>query len=148
MDLLNNAERNEARLAIKDVADTFHKIPVTYKVASVSLDRWQENRDKVGQIYVIPGRIEYGVRENDRFSAETSGDEDKATIQITFNVDDLTDLGLWDDVNNVARLNGASDEISFNGKSYRATTPPIYDGYLDRKPMLCLIYVDPNAPLT
>lgn len=147
MDLLTNGDRNEIRAALKDVADTFHKTTVTFKLATVSLDRWQEDRPKIGTTVAVPAFLTYGTRENDRFVADSTGDEDKATVQIMMNTDDLIALNIWDSTNHVAKINGASDEVTFSGRSYRIEAI-VYDGYVDARPVLCYVYVDPKPRLS
>lgn len=148
-DLLSNSERAEARTAFRDIADTFYKTPITYKLFSASLDRFNEDRqDDIFVTHNLLGFLEYSSVQDDRIVYLTTGaNESKAAIRITFNNDILDGLGLWNATLNLPKFNQATDKLFVRGREYVITLIAL-DGPLEDKNVLTYIFAEPKPQQT
>ncbi|MCB9047613.1 MAG: hypothetical protein H6550_15880 [Chitinophagales bacterium] len=146
-DLLTPSDRAEIRAALRDVSDTFNKTTITYKKWVGRATRFSSG-DSTYTDYSILALVEYGNLESGRFiiqeSVNDSGKLNSASVRITMNVDYLNSThSLWDGTNNVALMNYGADRLFIGDQEYDITQLT-YDGPLEAKPILCIIYADPK----
>lgn len=139
MSLLTNQQKLDIRNAIKLVTDTFFVTPVEYRHIGASIDRFQEDRgDRLKATYNLKAMVEYptgSVKE------ETGGAIDTASVKVTFNMDDLTQVSGLVDANYQVIFSPTKDYMLINGVLYQ-NKYVMYDGALEQKNVLVIVYAD------
>lgn len=116
--LLSTNDINTIRAALKSVTDTFCQVPVTYQVATESMDLFnQDRRDAVPVSYDLLGLVKYYTQKIDM---SQYGAVDLSDGEILFNYFDLVAAGLID-VNKKILMNPATDYMEANGLKLRIT---------------------------
>lgn len=142
MDLLTAAQRAQIRAAIGDVTDTFFKTPVEYQLVGESMDRFQEDRGgRVKTTFNLLGLVEYPQGEGKLIKTETNGAIDSAAVKVSFNMDDLAAYGGIVNSEEQTIFNPTKDYMIINGIKYE-TTYRAYDGALEKRNVLCIVYAD------
>lgn len=144
MGLLSNQQKTDIRAAIKSVTDTFFVTPVAYQIVGESLDRFQEDRrDRVKATYNLLGMVEYPDGASSHIKAETGGAIDTANVKVTFNLEDLQQQPDLVNGDFQVAFNPTKDYMIINGLQYE-TSFMLYDGALDQKNVLVIVYGDLN----
>ncbi len=134
MELITSAEFTEIRSAIQDVADTFFKTPILYKLAVDSLDEWQEERKTVFTEYNLLALYEDTGKEIKEY---LSGSSDNHAVKLTFLFDDLKKLGITR-TNGGVIFNPTTDFIIVRDLEYKIRLIK-YDGPLQEEPVLIIV---------
>lgn len=145
VDLIGDENRNEFRAAMMDIKATFHKTQVLYQLRIGFYSRFNEDRADTAtyEDYLLDAFLEYSQLVEDKYIWSAEGASPEARIKVTFNVDYLDQMGLWDDAKNISILNGKEDRLYIAGREYRITEIPVYEGPIEARNVHTIIYAEP-----
>ena len=131
MDLLTPAERQQIKDAFRDVMDTYSRTPVTVRIASVSVDRFNEDRvDITYTDYSFDAIVLYG-KNNKQNDPNLGGAVDILEVEAIVHLDVLDGVGLLG-ADDTVLINVATDLLVTNGQEYRIKMVSI-QGQVDKK---------------
>lgn len=140
MDLLNSSQIATIRAALRNVADTFNKKPVTYKLFNtISSDPWQEDQANAGfTTYNLVAFYEDDVNTAQELVETAPGKYSIAQVTITFNREYLEEQGLVDMTTFKNIFSEEKDYFIVDGIEYK-TVRVTEDGLIDGKQILVVI---------
>jgi len=135
--LISEVEKEEIRAVLRDVTDTFFVTPVIYYLAETKLARFQEDDNFAEYVeHTLSALVEYKESEGVKFSMQ--GAIDKSVVKVTLNVEDLIDLGLYENTNHTVPFKAEKDYMKINNLRYKVKHIN-FDGPLDRQNILVII---------
>ncbi len=141
--LLSESDILSFKSAIKDVTDTFMVTPLVYhhlNKNSGTIDKWSEDFKANAYVdYNLNGLLEYPNTEDNEVR-ESVGSFDYGDISVTFNLEDLADLGIINS-DNLVIFTTETDYFTAKGILYRVKKIK-YDGPINSRDVLVKIYGD------
>lgn len=132
---------NSIRAKLREVTDLFFTTPVTLQMVSSSevYDPFGENQSTPGLVEVTTDCMCESVTDKQYLSRmENTFSHDREVLSLTFNFDQLTQLGLT--VDHKVKLNPTIDYCIIKEEKYRIVYVG-YDGPLQADPVLVMLYV-------
>lgn len=137
-DLLSQAVRDQIRLALGDVTDTFCKTPITWiKRSEVNSRFGEDNASGTEQTYNLLGFVEYGDQETDEVYTKDGGKLDKGSVEILMNYAAIEAAGLGN-ADNLTEMVAERDKFICNGEKFECTFVKI-EGAFEAKNILVIV---------
>lgn len=120
MSLLSPAQYDQFRSAIKQVTDTFNRVPVTFVDRTRKLSAFNQNRESTHsqENIVVNALTVYGADGQDAMNLiKEAGSFNLTQGYLLFNYQDLKDANLLN-VEGLPKIESAADTCNFYGKDY------------------------------
>lgn len=139
-ELINQAQIEQIKAALKDVTDTFFKTPVSYKLAKPNLDRFKEDNTHTYDTYELKALVEYESKDTDLINQTEQGSISHQRVKVSLNYRDLIPLGLTTG-DNFVKMRATTDYMVINGQTWKVQFVGL-DGPIEPENVLVIVRGD------